>query len=123
MIISGPKNSDRLSFGTGRVSKSIRNSKLDMGLVRIELTTSRLSGVRSNQLSYRPLTESRDQLMTNNQYTTWCTADRPPFGVHKCTPPGYEIFSTKKGKGTLNIRGKKIGNRCFLRGGRLFPLP
>ena len=25
-----------------------------VGLVRVELTTSRLSGVRSNQLSYRP---------------------------------------------------------------------
>ena len=26
-----------------------------MGLTRVELVTSRLSGVRSNQLSYRPL--------------------------------------------------------------------
>ena len=35
-----------------------------MGLVRVELTTSRLSGVRSNHLSYRPrwnVTESRDR--------------------------------------------------------------
>ena len=38
----------------GAVLKTFRNSKLAMGLVRIELTTSRLSGVRSNQLSYRP---------------------------------------------------------------------
>ena len=30
-----------------------------VGLDRIELSTSRLSGVRSNHLSYRPLTPSR----------------------------------------------------------------
>jgi hypothetical protein len=32
-----------------------------VGLGRFELPTSRLSGVRSNQLSYRPLPEDRDQ--------------------------------------------------------------
>ncbi len=32
-----------------------------VGLGRFELPTSRLSGVRSNQLSYRPLSEDRDQ--------------------------------------------------------------
>ena len=33
--------------------------KKSMGLDRIELSTSRLSGARSNQLSYRPVDETR----------------------------------------------------------------
>ena len=33
---------------------NIRRIELNLGLTRIELVTSRLSGVRSNRLSYRP---------------------------------------------------------------------
>jgi hypothetical protein len=32
-----------------------------MGLARIELAALRLSGVRSNQLSYRPIKKERDR--------------------------------------------------------------
>ena len=35
-----------------------------VGLTRLELVTSRLSGVRSNQLSYRPICESFGSLKT-----------------------------------------------------------
>jgi hypothetical protein len=40
----------------------IRNPKLMVGLGRVELPTSRLSGVRSNQLSYRPRDSSANTL-------------------------------------------------------------
>ena len=36
-------------------SRKRGNNFTEMGLGRVELPTSRLSGVRSNQLSYRPL--------------------------------------------------------------------
>ena len=36
-----------------------------MGLGRVELPTSRLSGVRSNHLSYRPLPDGRNLILTN----------------------------------------------------------
>ena len=39
-----------------------------VGLTRLELVTSRLSGVRSNQLSYRPVSESFGSLKTK-QYS------------------------------------------------------
>ena len=39
-------------------------SKKLVGLTRLELVTSRLSGVRSNQLSYRPVSESFGSLKT-----------------------------------------------------------
>ena len=32
-----------------------------MGLTRVELVTSRLSAVRSNQLSYRPFRDTREE--------------------------------------------------------------
>ena len=37
-----------------------------VGLVRIELTTSRLSGVRSSQLSYRPGTPNNNNSFSRN---------------------------------------------------------
>ena len=44
---------DRPTLGTAPRAESGRS----VGLVRVELTTSRLSGVRSNHLSYRPIAE------------------------------------------------------------------
>ncbi len=42
-----------------------------MGLGRVELPTSRLSGVRSNQLSYRPLGFSLRQMSDKLQFVAW----------------------------------------------------
>ena len=39
-----------------------------VGLTRLELVTSRLSGVRSNQLSYRPIFESYGSLKTEQYF-------------------------------------------------------
>ena len=39
-----------------------------VGLTRLELVTSRLSGVRSNQLSYRPIFESHGSLKTEQYF-------------------------------------------------------
>ena len=38
-----------------------------VGLGRLELPTSRLSGVRSNQLSYRPVTPKSNIRITKNE--------------------------------------------------------
>ena len=43
-----------------------------MGLTRLELVTSRLSGVRSNQLSYRPICESFGSLKTEQYIEFRC---------------------------------------------------
>ena len=43
-----------------------------MGLTRLELVTSRLSGVRSNQLSYRPICESFGSLKTEQYIDFRC---------------------------------------------------
>ena len=54
---------DELRIFTQKVSKIFNllfYKDLKLGLVRIELTTSRLSGVRSNQLSYRPHLKKRE---------------------------------------------------------------
>ena len=49
-----------------------------MGLTRVELVTSRLSGVRSNHLSYRPITTIEDGIWkierSNLQKNIVCTA-------------------------------------------------
>ena len=47
-----------LSFVRLMLSPGI--SKDVVGLTRLELVTSRLSGVRSNQLSYKPILKSSD---------------------------------------------------------------
>ena len=39
-----------------------------VGLTRLELVTSRLSGVRSNQLSYRPIFERYGSLKTEQYF-------------------------------------------------------
>src|SRR5437870_5489510 len=52
---------------------AIRNPQSQMplvGLGRVELPTSRLSGVRSNQLSYRPLVPSADSRRPNSALLT-----------------------------------------------------
>ena len=46
-----------LELSKNRVCLSAAAVRPDVGLVRVELTTSRLSGVRSNHLSYRPIAE------------------------------------------------------------------
>ena len=46
----------QLSYVPGAVIAEISNLNFRVGPGRIELPTSRLSGVRSNQLSYEPLT-------------------------------------------------------------------
>ena len=43
-----------------------------VGLTRLELVTSRLSGVRSNQLSYRPICESFGSLKTEQYIDFRC---------------------------------------------------
>ena len=43
-----------------------------VGLTRLELVTSRLSGVRSNQLSYRPVSESFGSLKTEQYIEFRC---------------------------------------------------
>ena len=43
-----------------------------VGLTRLELVTSRLSGVRSNQLSYRPICESFGSLKTEQYIEFRC---------------------------------------------------
>ena len=57
----------QLSYGpigakSGRGSRSITQSKGMVGPGRFELPTSRLSGVRSNQLSYGPMAAHRPRL-------------------------------------------------------------
>ena len=47
------------------ISSSVQFSKINMvGLTRLELVTSRLSGVRSNQLSYRPIYGGDEEIRT-----------------------------------------------------------
>src|SRR5437870_8339907 len=53
----------------------IRNSQFEIrnslvGLGRVELPTSRLSGVRSNQLSYRPITFLSARLAAKKSHTS-----------------------------------------------------
>ncbi len=49
-----------------RLSSDLCSLSSDMvGLGRFELPTSRLSGVRSNQLSYRPVSEHSEQMTEN----------------------------------------------------------
>ena len=49
-----PDCSTPRQISTSKSESKIRNPKSLVGLGRVELPTSRLSGVRSNQLSYRP---------------------------------------------------------------------
>jgi hypothetical protein len=60
------------------VSSSGRRRDPMVGLGRLELPTSRLSGVRSNQLSYRPIKASHDTLIVSG--TNWDGRDREPDG-------------------------------------------
>ena len=48
-----------------------------MGLGRVELPTSRLSGVRSNHLSYRPLPEGRNLILLVANLNCWFRIARP----------------------------------------------
>lgn len=54
----------------------LRNLEDLVGLGRLELPTSRLSGVYSNQLSYRPVSAASGE---GNCYTQKCQAKGPPF--------------------------------------------
>ena len=45
---------------------------LMVGLNRLELLTSRLSGVRSNQLSYRPIIKAGDENRTRDNSLEGC---------------------------------------------------
>ena len=65
-LYSFPKTSNDRKINDFK--SAIRNPQSQMplvGLGRVELPTSRLSGVRSNQLSYRPLVLFRDILTRN----------------------------------------------------------
>ena len=48
-----------------------------VGLTRLELVTSRLSGVRSNQLSYRPISLRDGSLKTEQYFEPF-----PMFDLH-----------------------------------------
>ena len=56
-----------------------------MGLDRFELSTSRLSGVRSNQLSYRPPDDQTAYSLSSWEY---CRAIGPQSGSSRPTLPG-----------------------------------
>ena len=48
-----------------------------MGLTRVELVTSRLSGARSNQLSYRPLVAwASSQFIDDQPLVAWASSKR-----------------------------------------------
>ena len=55
-------------FSFVRLIRSPGIRKNMVGLTRLELVTSRLSGVRSNQLSYRPIFESHGSLKTEQYF-------------------------------------------------------
>ena len=55
-------------FSFVRLIRSPGIRKNMVGLTRLELVTSRLSGVRSNQLSYRPIFESYGSLKTEQYF-------------------------------------------------------
>ena len=76
--------SGRLSRRTGRLAprpisrnRFLEIPQVQVGLGRFELPTSRLSGVRSNQLSYRP----RCQIMSHER-RGWGSTGRTPRGCH-----------------------------------------
>ena len=64
-------------FSFVRLIRSPGIRKNMVGLTRLELVTSRLSGVRSNQLSYRPAYSENGSLKTK-QYVE-LTDVRPPL--------------------------------------------
>jgi hypothetical protein len=72
-----------------------------MGLARIELATSRLSGVRSNQLSYRPVfvpvkNQGREGTgPTGPAYRPRRTGNGAQCGVPSRHPTGFETGTTR----------------------------
>ena len=58
-----------------------------MGLGRVELPTSRLSGVRSNHLSYRPLPDGRNLILTDGNLN--CRIPRT-ISAENSTPPPHD---------------------------------
>ena len=67
-----PKKHDRALFLVSLLWSKLRGLLDLVGLGRVELPTSRLSGVRSNHLSYRPKSKSRSRSEWNEppRYTT-----------------------------------------------------
>ena len=78
------KGADAIGAAPSRQSvvQSFRNDSVRMGLRGVEPLTSRLSGVRSNQLSYRPLPE-HDKLVTPTR------SGQPRRGLHTQWNPGH----------------------------------
>ncbi len=60
----------QLSYSPLR-SFNLRKSLSDVGLDRLELSTSRLSGVRSNHLSYKPFIDMRRKCLIFNRCSTY----------------------------------------------------
>ena len=63
----------QLSYGPLGAGSKDRQAQRMVGLGRLELPTSRLSGVRSNQLSYRPGSVKNAALLEN----PWWTRSKP----------------------------------------------
>src|SRR5262245_52420529 len=70
---SPPKTSDAFVSHTSNLKSEIWKSEIGLvGLGRVELPTSRLSGVRSNQLSYRPSSPLRPFLPQKRATLLFC---------------------------------------------------
>ena len=81
-----PENTQFQPFNSSGIFTSNPKSKIRnplVGLGRVELPTSRLSGVRSNQLSYRPLV-SFASILTQKRATE---ATRPSSASTVCNGP------------------------------------
>ena len=64
-----------------------------VGLSRLELLTSRLSGVRSNQLSYRPIIRRKSKIFASNfvMSSNFAAVD-VPFGMTPLNLPSFLVI-------------------------------
>ena len=68
-----------------------------VGLGRVELPTSRLSGVRSNQLSYRPIVVVQPTALLNTSpLTIQRTKGCDPFKTRQRTLHGEFVYSLER---------------------------
>ena len=80
-----------------------------VGLTRLELVTSRLSGVRSNQLSYRPIYGGDEEIRTPDPLLA-----RQVLSQLSYTPIYRDILSKPNNASNVLDTCRYLGNACSL---------